>query len=135
MVRELDDLTRKILFITEGGRCFNPTCRKAATDCAHLIGRAAKSTRWDTTPDGNCHLLCRECHIADEANTLDPSYVAILEGREGDGAYDRIQHRSREITSLSDPAMADLVEVMRVQFDLVRDGHARLLPIPKQNHK
>ena len=124
MVKELDDLTRKIVFITQGGTCYIPGCRRAASDNAHIIGRGVMRTRWDTEPNGNCHLLCRECHNADHAGELHPTYIEVFVDNNGEEAYESLCRRARQVGGYTDTAIGFLLEKWRNKYAEVSEGKA-----------
>ena len=119
MIAELDLLTRQILFIKEGGRCYIPGCTRPASDCAHLIGRAALAVRWDTEPDGNCHMLCRECHSKDHAGQLSPSYVESFIEISGQDAWERLTERARAGSRIATPVLEVMLQEMRLLTEVL----------------
>lgn len=58
VVRGIDRLHAKI--IVKRGPCV--MCGNRSEHCSHLFTRKAMSTRWDISPDGNCHPMCAKCH-------------------------------------------------------------------------
>lgn len=105
MIKRLDDLTRRKLYASENGRCW--LCQREATDVAHIIGRAHHVVRWDTAPDGNCHLLCRDCHSKDHDAKLMPSYRDVYVSRFGLEAWQSLWDRSQKWTWMPNTALVD----------------------------
>lgn len=62
----LDDLTSKIIRV-RGAGCVTCPARTRLT-CSHIFTRTWRPTRWDISPDGNCHVQCENCNNANEAN-------------------------------------------------------------------
>ena len=93
-VRYNDHLTKVVLFGLERGRCY--VCGRTATDVAHIVSRTAVVTRWDTSAEGNCHLLCRECHENDHAYPKASKYKAEFVRKNGQGAMDVLVARARQ---------------------------------------
>lgn len=122
IVRELDNISRKILFVLEHGKCYIGNCQRPATDRAHLITCGRMHTRWDTDPSGNCHLLCRECHSADHAGTLRPSYVELFIDRQGEAAFERLQLRSNDNTKITEEEMEFILDI-HIEFLENMAGH------------
>jgi hypothetical protein len=91
-IRKLHALAKKILVITESGRCY--CCGGPASDLAHMRGTNHLPTSFDTEKDGNCHLLCRICHTEDHAGNLYPSYEERFVDRNGEDALDELTTRS-----------------------------------------
>ena len=92
-IRKLLGIVKRILVVTESGRCY--CCGKQAHDVAHIFGVSNLATAFDTHREGNCHLLCRECHSEDHKGNLDPSYKDVFIGRNGKSAYFSLSSRSK----------------------------------------
>jgi len=92
-VRYNDHLTKVVLSREEARRCY--VCGRMATDVAHIVTRTAVVTRWDVHPEGNCHLLCRECHDDDHANPKASKYKAAFVRENGQDALDLLVRRSK----------------------------------------
>lgn len=91
IARQLDAQTKRILWVRERGRCY--ICDKSAHDAAHLVGRRYTRLRWDVEPDGNVHLLCRQCH---DLSHRDDVYRRAFIERCGEAAWTRLLERKRE---------------------------------------
>jgi hypothetical protein len=90
--RILDDLTRKIVLAQEF-KCF--TCRATeGLQCGHLFTRSWRPTRWDVTPDGNCHVQCWPCNSLheEEPHHYTDKFIEIF----GEPAYDALDARAHD---------------------------------------
>lgn len=66
LVKELDRVHS--LFIRKVGGNICVVCgKKENPTCGHLLTRTSYSTRWDTAPDGNCHVQCKGCNYNHES--------------------------------------------------------------------
>ena len=58
--KKLDKVVTQIL-LKQGSQCV--VCgSKTQLGCGHIFSRTHLATRWDITPDGNCHLQCWPCN-------------------------------------------------------------------------
>lgn len=89
-----DSWFSKCVRIRAGWKC--ESCNKQYTPsdtglhCAHIFGRANKSTRWDM---GNALALCYACHQRYTANPLD--FERYVRTYLGGGHLDRLNERRR----------------------------------------
>jgi hypothetical protein len=125
LVRELDSVCRETLFIKEKGRCYIPDCPRPATDRAHLITCGRLHVRWDTDPDGNCHLLCRQCHDLDHKGLLEPRYVDVYVDKQGEDAFLELRRRAQDSTRLTEPELLTMLHGNQQAFaDMISmDNH------------
>lgn len=94
IIKKMMVMVKKILLMRQGPDCW--ICGKPAHDMAHLFVRNKLATAFDTTHDGNCHLLCRDCHSKDHSGELSPSYKDVYIERFGKEKYDELKERSNE---------------------------------------
>jgi hypothetical protein len=60
--KALDCVHSRYIRARDGHRCV--VCGSGENlECGHIFTRTAKSTRWDTEPDGNCHCQCHRCNM------------------------------------------------------------------------
>lgn len=90
----LQEHQRAILYVKQNGRCW--ICGNPAHDVAHLFTRARLRTRYDTRDDGNCHLLCRPCHLADH-NKVPSCYHEEYKRRFGKSRHDDLKAESQRL--------------------------------------
>jgi len=95
MTRDLLSAAKKVLVVKERGRCY--CCGEPAHDLAHIQGKSNMMTCFDTSKDGNCHLLCRMCHSLDHNGILSPSYKDKFIERNGSDAFFELVSRSRQL--------------------------------------
>ena len=62
LIKYLDDLTRKILFLKNENKCFICECKEKLT-IGHLITRKSYNIRWDFD---NVEIQCRGCNLLHE---------------------------------------------------------------------
>lgn len=93
--KELDDLCRRIVIDREGGRCY--VCGLMGSDLAHIFGRTKLATRFDTHTEGNCHILCRQCHS--ESHNDSPIYEEMYVRKNGEEALDALRLRSNTMVA------------------------------------
>lgn len=118
LVDELDGLTRMIVWLKEGGRCWR--CGDLASDRAHVFSRRSMFTRFDTEAEGNCHMMCRTCH---DATHKDESIWQEYFKRQTEGAYDRLRKRNAVILNANRSWYEILLQEKREEYDtLKRDG-------------
>jgi len=89
-------------------------------ECGHLFTRGARSTRWDTEDDGNCHAQCHDCNMMHE---WDPSpFVNWYQQKFGMAAYDALLRRHNTVCHMNRELIeAKLVEVRAMQAALDED--------------
>ena len=92
-MKHLDKLCKQIVADMEDGRCY--VCGREGTDLAHLFVRNKLATRWDVAEDGNCHILCRECHDKDHRGLEVYSEAYIR--KNGLMAYNDLRLRSNQM--------------------------------------
>jgi len=92
-MKHLDKLVKKIVARKENYRCY--VCGTEGHDLAHLFVRNKLATRWDTDSDGNCHILCRECHTRDHNG--EEIYAEAYIEKNGLEAYGALRRRSNEM--------------------------------------
>jgi len=119
--RALDEMQRRTLRSKENMICF--CCGNAGDQVGHIYGRRHRHTRWDTHEQGNCHILCSDCHRADTDHKLDPSYKDIFEDRFGHEALLEIRTRSK----LEDFQLN--VELLRRLAEITME-HSKVLGLP-----
>ncbi len=88
-VKRIDELHRMVLRRREKA-CY--VCGGEPHDVAHLFVRSKLATRFDVAPDGNCHMLCRGCHMRDHNG--DSLYKDRYVKFNGHHAYDALALRS-----------------------------------------
>lgn len=79
--------------------------------CAHIFGRAAKSTRWDM---GNAIALCYACHQRYTANPLD--FRDFLYRYLGGGHMELLGERRRVILKTTKELRAEIGRHYREEF-------------------
>lgn len=124
--RALDDLQRLVLFLSENSACF--VCGNKGFQVAHIYGRRYRHTRWDVAKDGNCHILCGQCHHLDHMGLLDPSYRKVFEDKFGKEMLYSIHRRSREIDFMLN------VQLLSKLADM-RSYHAELLGLDSHSEE
>lgn len=89
---QLDDLTSRIVRINEQ-TCFNDGCTETGgLECGHLFERRHRATRWDITPDGNCHSQCSRHNRLHEEQARHYRDAFIL--RFGERVFDDLASRA-----------------------------------------
>jgi hypothetical protein len=102
---ELDRLTSLIV------RRLEPACvlcgsRFQLTN-GHIYSRRNLPTRWDITPDGNCHGQCWNCNRAHIANPF--PYVCWYEDKFGSEALERLHQRWLSVQKFEDWDLRNMV--------------------------
>lgn len=102
----LDILTSLIV------RIRNPRCVLCGSvvglENGHLFTRAWRSTRWDITPDGNCHTLCHAHNMAHEAKP--GPFRGYYVKRFGERALDELGRRAASHTKMGYNDLLELWE-------------------------
>ena len=76
--------------------------------CSHLLAGRRGSTRWDTTPDGNCHAMCVQCHH-EHHNGRPDDYRAWYIDTFGNESYDVLVRRHHQIRTWTRDEMLELI--------------------------
>lgn len=81
----------------------------------HVFSRIAHSTRWDITPDGNCHAQCWPCNYRHE---FDPyPYLNWYRQTFGDDKLEELHARFRQTRKYKDFQLQELYEEVKKQLD------------------
>ena len=83
---------KKILVMKYGTGCW--LCNKDGHDLAHIFGVAWRGTAFDTSYNGNCHILCRECHALDHNAELVTSYADTYKERFGEDKWYELSRKA-----------------------------------------
>ena len=96
-------------------------CGAVATDCAHIVGRREKITRWDAD---NAITLCRDHHryFTDHPD----EFEAWISGLIGKAGYDELQRRRRMVLKVNAVRLKDIgahyrAETRRMKKNGTRD--------------
>jgi hypothetical protein len=104
VVKKLDAVVSKFI-IQRDKRCV--TCGSAdQPNNGHLFTRTAYSTRWDVTPDGNCHQQCWPCNFRHEHDPY--PFTNWYIGTFGKEKYDALHRRFVTVHKYSTPQLLDL---------------------------
>ena len=79
--------------------------------CAHIYGRANKSTRWDM---GNAVALCCHCHQTFTANPLD--FHQWLHAYLGEGHMELLRERKNQIFKTTKAIRAEIAKHYREEY-------------------
>ena len=120
VIKTLDRLTTKILFVKERGRCWH--CGVQATDTAHIFRRDFLTTRWETEADGNVHLLCRVCHL--QAHQHPEAYERWYVARYSDKAFTALRRRAQSVSVLFIGELHDKLMTMEWELSELRNNEA-----------
>ena len=88
--------------------------------CAHIYGRANKSTRWD---EGNALALCYACHQRYTANPLD--FRAFLERYLGEGHLELLNERRNRIFKTTKAIRDEIAKHYREEFRRMEETNKR----------
>lgn len=122
---ELDALVSLIVRANEPV-CFNDGCNKTkGLENGHLLERRHRPTRWDTTPEGNCHAQCPLHNQAHEGKPelYQDSYIK----RFGRQAFHDLIARSRRNEKMTYTALLELYEDKKVELSRLRGKAAKQL--------
>lgn len=90
LIKDLDNLTSQIVRLRDG-RCVECGSVDSPTN-GHVLGRRSFATRFDITPDGDCHQQCWPDNFR-AARTAAVSYHAWYVRTFGAEAFDRLYRR------------------------------------------
>jgi len=108
LVNKLDTAHSKFIRARDK-RCV--TCgSRDSLQCGHLFTRAAYSTRWDISTNGNAHCQCSSCNLRHEydAYPFNSWYIEKF----GKPAWDALHTRHKAIYRLSTAQMAELLDII-----------------------
>jgi predicted nucleic-acid-binding Zn-ribbon protein len=114
IVRKLDKIVSLIIRARDK-RCV--VCgNKEYLQNGHLFPRKSYSTRWDVTPNGNCHTQCRGCNLSHNRDFYPYSnwYVRKF----GQKSYDKLHVRYKTKKRFTDKQLEALYD----KFKEVRKG-------------
>ena len=94
-------------------------------DCAHIWGRANKSTRWDTM---NALCLCRTCHDRFGGNPLD--FTRWLESHVGPGYLELLNERRNKILKTNKALRKEIAKHYRQEIKLMEESEHDLVSWP-----
>jgi hypothetical protein len=130
LVKDIDSVHSKLIRYgaLECITCGEKDYSKAT--CSHLFKREGYSTRWDITPDGNCHMQCMLCNQKHEEDpTTFTNWYISHHSRE---KYDAL--RQRHFVTIK-PVISDLRAFYKYLDDLYNRlvteswrPHAPLMP-------
>ena len=111
---ELDAITSVIVRMLESV-CFTVGCdKRVGLECGHLFERRHKHTRYDTTPDGNCHA---QCPLHNQEHERNPSlYEASYIQRFGEAKFEALRARARSNQKLTYSDLLELLEQKQQQL-------------------
>lgn len=113
---QLDDLTRRILHLTESS-CF--TCGSTKElQVGHLFERRHRHTRWDVDEKGNNHLQCPNCNARHEA--FPEKYRNTFTTRFGERAYSELAERAHSNQKITFTDLVAQMEEMQTRLDKLR---------------
>ena len=109
LVRQLDALVSQFIR-NRDKKCVVCGSKKDLTN-GHLFTRAAYSTRWDVSENGNCHCQCSSCNLRHEYDHYPFSRFYIEKfGLEN---YDELHFRHRQARKWKDFELMELRDKMR----------------------
>lgn len=88
------------------------TSSDSGLHCAHIYGRANKSTRWDL---GNAIALCYACHQRYTANPLD--FHVWLHDYLGQGHMDLLLERRRKILKTNKELRSEIAKHYKSEYE------------------
>ena len=110
-----DSWFSKCVRIRDQWRCVSCNKQYGPSDsglhCAHIYGRANKSTRWDL---GNAISLCYACHQRYTANPID--FHHFCQQYLGGGHMDLLRERKRRILKTNAALRAEISKHYREEF-------------------
>ncbi len=106
------------------GSCVTCPSKDSPTN-GHLFTRQAYSTRWDISPNGNCHQQCAGCNLRHEHDSYPFNNWYIT--KFGKDAWDELHLRYATPRQFKDWQLIELYESIKQQYEtlLLTPQHRR----------
>jgi hypothetical protein len=78
----------------------------------HVFSRTSLNTRWDITPDGNCHAQCWSCNYRHSSRDSYPYFNWYIK-KFGQKKFDELHKRFSITTHLKDWQLVELYEQLK----------------------
>jgi len=106
LIRNLDKIVSQIT-IARDSACV--TCNSISQpNNGHVFGRGSYNTRWDVTPDGNCHRQCYPCNFKHTHDTY--PYFTWYINKFGQDKFDELHRRFCTPTRLTNTQLQDMLD-------------------------
>lgn len=126
LTKKLDKIVSKIIVLRDGGCVLcgfdcctekKPTPRGSIKTNGHVFSRNSRNTRWDISPDGNCHCQCWACnyrHVTDQY-----PYFEWYKKKFGQEKFDELRARSKKSYKWTIQELKDYLEILNSLYALM----------------